>query len=78
MSRGTDQDVLYFSLKFHSKSFASNLRSYPYLMGRLVDMFGEGQEGLHFIMDHTALCGLLVVAGGALKSIVGEVNSTFW
>eukprot|EP00913_Durusdinium_trenchii_P012067 g11335.t1 len=39
--------------------------SYPYLMGRLVDMFGEGQEGLLFVMDHTALCGLLVVAGGA-------------
>ena len=37
-------------------------------MGRLVDMFGEGQEGLLFVMDHTALCGLLVVAGGQLRS----------
>jgi len=39
--------------------------SYPYLMGRLVDMFGEGQDGLQFVMDHTWLCGLVVVAGGA-------------
>lgn len=40
-------------------------RSYPYLMGRLVDMFGEGQPGLQFVMDHTWLCGVVVLAGGA-------------
>ena len=34
-------------------------------MGRLVDMFGEGQGGLQFIMEHTWLCGLVVLAGGA-------------
>lgn len=30
-----------------------------------MDMFGEGQDGLQFVMDHTWLCGLVVVAGGA-------------
>ena len=34
-------------------------------MGRLVDMFGEGQGGLEFVMEHTWLCGLVVLAGGA-------------
>mmetsp|Transcript_102202 Transcript_102202/g.243716 ORF Transcript_102202/g.243716 Transcript_102202/m.243716 type:complete len:635 (-) Transcript_102202:34-1938(-) len=38
--------------------------SYPYLMGHLVDLFGEGDGGLQFVMEHTWLCGLVVVAGG--------------
>eukprot|EP00928_Gymnodinium_smaydae_P054860 TRINITY_DN38558_c0_g1_i1.p1 TRINITY_DN38558_c0_g1~~TRINITY_DN38558_c0_g1_i1.p1 ORF type:complete len:693 (-),score=94.59 TRINITY_DN38558_c0_g1_i1:342-2420(-) len=38
--------------------------SYPYLVGRLVDLFGEGGEGLSFVMDHTLTCGTIVVAGG--------------
>ena len=40
------------------------LRSYPYLMGKLVDLFGEGAEGLTFVMDHTWLCGGVMLAGG--------------
>eukprot|EP00931_Biecheleriopsis_adriatica_P106154 TRINITY_DN80660_c0_g1_i1.p1 TRINITY_DN80660_c0_g1~~TRINITY_DN80660_c0_g1_i1.p1 ORF type:complete len:575 (+),score=112.07 TRINITY_DN80660_c0_g1_i1:36-1727(+) len=38
--------------------------SYPYLMGRLVDLFGEGGEGLNFVMEHTITCGGIVLAGG--------------
>ena len=33
-------------------------------MGKLVDLFGEGADGLHFVMDHTWLCGGVMVLGG--------------
>ena len=33
-------------------------------MGKLVDLFGQGADGLHFVMDHTWLCAGFMVAGG--------------
>eukprot|EP00930_Biecheleria_cincta_P046719 TRINITY_DN32256_c0_g1_i1.p1 TRINITY_DN32256_c0_g1~~TRINITY_DN32256_c0_g1_i1.p1 ORF type:complete len:679 (+),score=69.21 TRINITY_DN32256_c0_g1_i1:44-2080(+) len=38
--------------------------SYPYFMGRIVDLFGDGGEGLNFVLDHTLTCGGLIVFGG--------------
>lgn len=38
--------------------------SYPYLMGRLVDLFGQGSEGLAFVMEHVYACGGVVLLGG--------------
>lgn len=38
--------------------------SYPYLMGRLIDLFGDSSVGLNFVMDHVYICGGVVVAGG--------------
>lgn len=39
--------------------------SYPYLMGKLIDLFGDGEGGLTFVMDHCFACGSLVLFGGA-------------
>ncbi|CAE8694195.1 unnamed protein product, partial [Polarella glacialis] len=44
-------------------SSAVNL-SYPYLMGRLVDLFGSGAEGLNFVLEQTYMCGGIVLFGG--------------
>ncbi|CAE7223632.1 ABCB10 [Symbiodinium sp. CCMP2592] len=38
--------------------------SYPYMVGKLVDLFGQGADGLQFVMDHTWLCAGVMVAGG--------------
>lgn len=38
--------------------------SYPYLVGRLVDLFGGQDGGLAFVMEHAYACGGIVLFGG--------------